>query len=438
MLTRICLGLSLLVAVPVWAQVDPSATGSSTNQDEMQTPPSVSGGYYPTETASEVRSNYLSAGVSASAAYDNNVQGSAGSAPASELNYSIRPIVSFDQSTPRTHRMFSYSPSFTIYQNLSSRNEFDQDASASFRYRMSPHSVLTLRDSFEESTNVFNQPFQGVSGSALSPTEDVIAPFAKHIGNSGGVDLSYQFSPNGMIGGSGESTIVNYPNPAQAVGLTNSNSYGASAFYNLRLGTTQYMGLNYQHSAMNSSSTGISSDTNTDTVYLFYTVYVKHALSISASGGPQHFAVTQTQFAQSSGWTPAITASMGLQKSRVSVAVSYSRIVSGAGGLLGAFNTSNASAFARCQLARSWSAGVGANYGMQNNLLTGPTSLNPGGHTISGTASGQHQIGNRFAVQIGYSRLHQSYSGISVISQYPDNNTEYGGVSYQLSKPLGR
>jgi hypothetical protein len=438
MLTRICLSFSLLVAMPALAQVAPSATGTSSSPDAMQTPPPVSGDSYPTETASEARSNYLSAGVSASAAYDNDVLGIGSSTPASEFNYSIRPTIAFNQATPRTHRMFSYSPSFTIYQNVSSRNEFDQNASANFAFRLSPHTELTMRDSFEKSTNVLNQPYQGVSGSAQSPTEDVIAPFAEHIGNTASVGLSYQFSPNGMIGGGGTTAIENYPNPAQAVGLTNSNSYGASAFYNLRLGATQYAGLIYQHAVMNSSGVGVSSNTNSDIVYLFYTVYVKHTLSMSVSGGPQHFDVTEDALALSSSWTPAITASMGWQKSRTNFAVSYSRSVSGAGGLLGAFNSSNANGTARWQLSRSWTAGVSASYAVQNNVLLAPLSSNSGGHTISGTASVQHQISERFAAQIGYTRLHQSYSGLSVISQYPDNNSEYGGISYQLSRPLGR
>ena len=438
MLTRICLGLSLLAAIPAWAQVEPSATGPPTSPDAMETPPPVSGGSFPTETGSEARSNYLSAGVSAGLAYDNDVLGNGNSTPESDFNYSIRPTIAFDQSTPRSHRVFSYSPSFTIYQNASAQNEFDQSASANFAYRLSPHSELTMRDSFEKTTNVFNQPDQGVSGSAQSPIEDVIAPFAEHIGNTAGVDLSYQFSPKGMIGGNGTSTIENYPNPAQAAGLTNSNSYGASAFYNLRLGATQYMGLIYQHSVMNSSSTGSSSNTDTDTVYVFYSVYVKHSLSISVSGGPQHFDVTQSQLPESSAWTPAITASIGWQKSRVNFAVSYSRSVSGAGGLLGAYTSSNANGLARWQLSRSWTAGVGASYAVQNNVLPAMLSLNSGGNTISGNASVQRRISERFAAQVGYTRLHQSYTGLSVISQYPDTEREYVAISYQLTRPLGR
>ena len=67
MLTRICLSLALLVAMPGWSQVEPSATGPPpSSQDAMQTPPPVSGESYPTATGSEARSNYLRAGFSLS------------------------------------------------------------------------------------------------------------------------------------------------------------------------------------------------------------------------------------------------------------------------------------------------------------------------------------------------------------------------------------
>ena len=438
MITRICLGLSLLVAMPAWAQVEPSATGSPASDEAMQTPPPVSGASYPTETGSEARSNYLRAGFSAYLGYDNNVLENGSSTPAADFNYSIRPAIAIDQSTPRTHRAFGYSPSFTIYQNDSSRNESDQDATASFQYRLSPHTEISLTDSFEKSTNVFNQPLAGVSGSPQVPTEAVIAPFAEHLGNTSSAEFSYQFSLNGMFGASGMSAIVNYPNPAQASGLTNSNSYGASAFYNLRLSNTQYMGFIYQHATMAASAASGNSNTGTDTIYCYYTLYLKHALSLSASGGPQHFDVNQVPFPESAAWTPAITASAGWQLSRINFAVSYSRTVSGAGGLVGAFNSSSVNGFARWQLARTWTMGGGASYATQNNVVPALASLNPGGHTVSGTFSVQHPISEHFAAEAGYARLHQIYSGISSISQFPDSDREYVAISYQLSRPLGR
>ncbi len=51
-----------------------------------------------------------------------------------------------------------------------------------------------------------------------------------------------------MIGAGGTFTESNYPNPAEASGLYNSNSGGGSAFYSQRLSSTQYIGVTYQYS----------------------------------------------------------------------------------------------------------------------------------------------------------------------------------------------
>ncbi len=439
MLTRICLSLALLVAVPVWAQVEPSATGPPpSSEDAMKTPPPVSGETYPTATGSEERSNYLRVGLNFETSYDDNLVGVESTAPVADIAYSIRPTIAFDQVNSRLHQTFTYSPGFTFYQHTSGLNEADQSASAIFQYRLSPHAAVSLRDSFLKSTNVFNQPYAGVSGSTQPATAAVVAPFADQISNLAGGDISYQFSSNGMIGGGGTFTVLNYPNPAQASGLPNSNSFGASAFYNLRLSSNQYTGVTYQYSSMTATSPAFESATHTQTIYAFYTLYLKHSLSLSASGGPQHFTAVQSPLPASASWTPAVTASVGWQVPRANIAASYSRTITGAGGLLGTFESSSASADARWQFARTWSAGSAASYSVQNNVLPAFFASMPGGHTVSGTVSIQHPIGEHYTAECGYTRLHQSYSGIGLISQYPDSNREYISISYQFTRPLGR
>jgi len=79
MLTRICLSLALLVAIPAWCQVEPDATGPPPDTaDEMRTPPPVNGEAYPTATGAETRSNYLRAGLTLYTAYDDNAFGGGG------------------------------------------------------------------------------------------------------------------------------------------------------------------------------------------------------------------------------------------------------------------------------------------------------------------------------------------------------------------------
>ena len=441
MLTRICLCLALLVAMPAWSQVVPSATDSadiSTDDTYMRTPPPVSGEAYPTETGSETRSNYLRAGLTVNTAYDDNVLAGSSSKPIRDITYTVGTSFSLDQSTPRLHETFTYSPGFTLYQHTSALNASDQDVSLRFLYRLSPHTVVNLTDSFQKTSNVFNQPYQGVPGSAESSTVAAVAPFADHLGNAASAQLSYQFSENSMVGGGGTSTLVNYRSSAEASGLSNSNSRGGSAFYNLRLSSTQYIGAAYQYSIMVADSVNDESDIHMNTVSFFYTLYLENSLSLSLSGGPQRFDLTQSSLKAPGSWKPTVTASMGWQRKEFNWAASYSRTVTGNGGLIGAFQSNSGDASVRWQLARTWTIGSTTSYGIQKNLATAIFAANPGGHTVSGSASVQHTINVRLSMELGYERLHQSYSGVAAISNAPDSNRESISILYHFTRPIGR
>jgi hypothetical protein len=438
MLLRICLGVVLLAAVPAWSQVEPSATGAPARESEMQTPPPVSGQSYPTETGAEERSNYLRAGLNLQIAYNDNVEPGATSKPISDEIYTIGSSVALDQTTPRTHRMLTYNPGFALYEPTSALNALNQNAIVLYQYSISPHAKVILQDSFVQASNVFDQPAGGVSGSTQAPTAAVIAPYAEQVSNLTSGESTLQFSANGMIGAGGTYSIVNYPNPAQAAGLANSNSYGGSGFYNRRLSSTQYMGVNYQYAKMTSSAAAGSSETQVNTIYSFYTFYLERSLSLSVSGGPQHFDVTESQLPASASWTPAITASLGWQRNHANLAASYSRTVNGAGGLLGAFQSNSGNGSVRWQALRTWTVGSAASYTIFKNVIPAFSPASQGGHTVSGSVSTQHQIGEHFSAEIGYSRLHQSYRSVAAVTENPDGDHEYISITYQFARPLGR
>jgi hypothetical protein len=404
----------------------------------MQTPPPVSGQAYPTETGSETRSNYLRAGLNVQIAYDDNVEPGNSSKPVGDEIYTIGSSFALDQITPRAHRTLMYSPGFTLYEPTSALNALNQNAAASYEYRLSPHAKVSVQDTFVQASNVFDQPAGGVSGSTQAAAVAVVAPFAEQLSNGTSGESTFQFSRNSMIGAGGTYSLLDYPNPAQAAGLPNSNTYGGSAFYNRRLSSTQYMGVNYQYSKMTSSSASGASVTEMYTIYSFYTLYLAHTLSFSVSGGPQHFDVTDAPFPASTAWTPAVTASMGWQRNRTNLAASYSRTVNGAGGLLGTFESTAGNASGRWQATRTWTLGAAASYSILKSVTPLSPTASQGGHTLSGTVSAHHPIGQHLSAEIGYSRLHQSYGGIAAISVDPDGDHGYISISYQFSRPLGR
>ncbi len=205
------------------------------------------------------------------------------------------------------------------------------------------------------------------------------------------------------------------------------------------------MGVTYLYSSsrgnllsVQANPVNAQTDVQTQTTLAFYTIYLNPSLSLSFSGGPQYFDAVQTSSSRVTSWTPSTKAAIGWQRSHTNFVASYSRTVSGSTGLSGAFDSNNANASARWQLARTWIAGLAAGYTSNKNATPSFSSSDPGGHSLSGTVSAQHAIGARLTTEFGYARLHQSYSGVAAISSNPDSDRAYISVSYRFERPLGR
>ena len=176
MFTRVYLGLVLLTATPVWSQVGYTPfeiPATPADEPQMLTPPPVSAEGYPTMVGSQMRSNYLSAGLIFNTAYNDNVQAGGSTTPVSDFIYTISPTITLNKTTPRQNLALTYSPGFTFYQHTSSLNTANQNAAVNFQYRLSPHTAISLNDSFQKSSNAFDQlyPLSGgaISGSSQTP-----------------------------------------------------------------------------------------------------------------------------------------------------------------------------------------------------------------------------------------------------------------------------
>jgi hypothetical protein len=446
------LGFLLLTAKPVWSQLGSTPfemPATQANESQMLTPPPVSAEGYPTTVGSEMRSNYLAAGLTFNTAYNDNVLAGDSTTPVSDFIYTISPTIAVNQTTSRQHLALTYSPGFTFYQKTSTLNAANQNAAANFQYRLSPHTTISLNDSFQKSSNAFDQLYPASGGVISGPSQTspaaAVAPFADQLSNTANVGVSHQFSMNRMVGVSGIIAENNYPNPAEASGLYNSNSFGGSVFYSQRLSNMQYVGVTYQY--VRSQSNPVNAQANpanaptevqTHTLLPFYTIYFSPTLSFSLSGGPQYSDAIQLPSSRFSSWTPSVTASIGWQKSHTNFVAAYSRTITGSSGLAGATNSNSANASARWQITRTWTVGSAANYTNNKNVTPFSSSFNPGGYTVSGTVSVQHSMSEHLKAELGYARLHQSYSGIAVISNAPDSNREFISVTYQFTRPLGR
>jgi hypothetical protein len=429
--------------VPVLAQAgaEAAATGPSTGGGNMVTPTPVSGEGYSMGFTSETRSNYLRGGLVFTTAYMSDATTDANGQPVDDVSYSISPTIALDQTRSRLHWVFSYSPGFTFYQKTSAFNQANQNLGATLRYRLSPHVTLALSDTFQKTSSMLYQPNsdfqQPVSGSVFVPNYSVIAPIADVLTNTANATLTYQFAANAMVGASGTFGNLYYPNQSQVVGLSNSSSRGGSAFYTYRVSKMHYLGATYQYQFFSASGPGVQSDTHAQSIFLFYTVYFKPTVSLSFFGGPQYSSTQQLGLPTTQGWSPAGGVSFGWQGQLTSFAASYSQTISDGGGLSAAVHAYNANASIRRQLTRNLSTSLGAGY-TSNSILVASAASSTGGHTISGNASVQRQVGQHFNVQLQYTRLHQSYADIGVISSIPDQNRVAASISYQFTRPLGR
>ena len=453
MLLHVCLGFALLAATPVWSQlgVIPYETSTATaDGSQMETPPAVDGEVYPTVVGSEMRSNFMSAGLILDTSYHDNIFVGGSTTPVGDIAYSILPTITLDQKTPRQQLTLTYSPGYTFYQRTSALNASTQTAVLNYQYRLSQHLTIHVSDLFQKSPTIFNQLYPlsgpGISGSAQPSSAEVFAPYANPLTNTATAGVTYQFSRNDMIGADGIVTGTSYSNPAEAAGFYDSTSRGGSVFYSRRISSTQYTGVLYQYVNSHSSPVGEQADfaasqTNvqTHTILGFYTIYLTPTVSVSLSCGPQYSEAIQYPVPPVVSWTPSVRASIGWQTGRTNLVARYSRTITGGTGLSGAFESNSVNTSARWRMARRWTAQVVASYFSYKNStpLFSSSSLD-GGHTFWGTISLEHPLSEKLKVELRYAWLQQSNNSIATISAAPVSNNETVSISYQFSRALGR
>jgi hypothetical protein len=454
----VSLGLVLFAGAAAWSQQQPAdrtapapavngavsdtAVYGDNDSGRMLTPPPVSGEAFPLFYGSEEEANYLRGGVTFNTAYSDNVLGSTSATPVSDESYSVWPTLAIDQTRTRLHWTLSYAPGFTYYQHTSSRNEADQNLGFDVEYRLSPHVTVSARDSFRKTSNVFNQPDQGLAnpvvGSAEAANDSVIAPLADLLNNNASAEITYQFSANAMVGAGATFANLHYPDPSEVPGLYDAASRAGSVFYSYRFAKQHYVGVTYQYQQLLSYPAGPTNETETQGAYLFYTFNPSARFSMSLFGGPQYY-TAGPQFvgaglpvvAAAESWSPAAGASVNWQALHTSVAASYLHSVSGGGGLVGAVELDNANASVRQQITRNFSAALAGGYA--NNGVLALSAL--GGHSITATGSVERRVGEHFNFQAGYTRLHQDYA---FYGANPDTNREWVAISYQFARPLGQ
>lgn len=438
--------LVLITAVPVLAQVEPDATGEpageSLDQTKMMLPPPVSGQVYPGVVGAEERTNILLGGLTFETGYDDNVYPGILPKPISDTTFTVLPSINFNRTTPKQKQIFSYSPGFTIYQHTSQLNAIDQNAGLNYTYRFSPYTAFNLSDAFLQTSNLLGQP-GGLSGGGVNGTsgvgaQPIIFPYAEELSNTVRGSFDKQYARNQMFGFAGAFNLLNYPNQKQAPGLYDSKTASASAFFAQRFSVNNYVGASYDYEHVAAYPPNASSTAETHSFMPYFTFFFDRTTSLSVSAGPQHYSVAETGLQNMSGWTPAVSASLGWQALHTNFSAGYARTVTAGGGLLGAFLGNSGDLSARWQPARAWVVGVGFDYAAISSLTPAFTIGFPTGHRIDGTALCRRAFGEHFGLEVGYDRLHQSYTNLALLAGVPDSDRGYVSLSYTFRKSLGQ
>jgi hypothetical protein len=444
MFARLAIAALLLANLPLWSQVEPGASGSDATADtdtEMTVPPPVAGVLYPKVVTPENLPNYMSADLTASGGYINNVLPFQTATPVNDATFSFYPTVGIIRSTVRRQVTAYYSPSFVFYEPTTVLNTINNGASMTFQDRFSPHITFNVEDFFYRTSDVFDQSYLfsggGVTGSTQTPGTILIAPFEQQLSNLAHAFLSYQFGRDGMIGGGASDSTIYFSAPSATTGLGNSHEDGAWAFYNRRISAMQYLGFSYQWSRTAAETSTQRSDTQINSLLPFYSFYFTKTSSISVSGGAQQVNVTSPTSPASNTWSPEADVSVGYQGKRGYVAASYSYTTTSGGGLLGAYNTNAADLNGGWNFNRTWTADVSMSYANTTNAT--PTLFTfAGGTTIAGQVSLSHAFRESLLVKVGYQRLHEDYIDIPIIAANPDSNQVYGKITYEFRKPMGK
>jgi hypothetical protein len=426
----------IFLSSQAWAQTSGIGIGSD---EPMAAPPMVGiGGDSVAFTSEMERSNFLRGGINVQAGYNDNILNSAPTE--GDMNYTILPSIAFDMSRSRLRWDLSYSPGFTLYQKFSSEDQFQHTFSTSFQYRMTPHVSLALDDQLSKTPSFSGafQPGTDINGTntVQTPTVLVAAPLISTLTNNDSGQITYQFSPNGMLGFGGNSSELYFlgtgPIPS---GLSNSTAVGGQGFFTRRFGLKNELSVTYGFEKLSAQSLGL--ETQVHSITASYSLHLTQRMSLSLFGGAQHAESQGDGLPTLISWNPTAGGAFHAQGTHNSFVLQVSKSISNGGGLQGAVSAYGVNADYRHQFTERLSGNLSAFY--SNNNVLQPVGLpSSNGHIVFFTGSLDRSLSEHLSAEIAYSRVTQQYSGIPSVGGAPNTDRGWVTISYQFQRPLGR
>jgi hypothetical protein len=453
---HILISLSIvLLASLVWGQdghtVPASPIGPELPYTEVLTPPMpVRGVQMPLTFSSETeRSNYLMGSLQFGLGYDDNLLARPTNRISDE-SYMVLPSVNIGQTREQWSWDFGYRAGFTFNQHVTDLNQGVHDLSLLFAYRLSPHVTAQIHENFGKTTSLFSGLPSSTPGTdpglLQQPNQSVITPWADQTRNTTGLDLSYQFSASGLVGGSGNFYFVNYDSPSGVTrssgSLIDTQSWGGNVFYARRFASRHWAGVTYKVQRLQFDPGNL---TDAHKVLLFYSIAASSHVTFSVWAGPEKVSsFIPSAAAPVSGsttslenWYVAGGADLSWQGRQTTLRVGYTRETTDGGGLAQAVNLQQVNGEVKERLAKRWTGSLGLGYAKNNPLNT----------SIYGSAPYYSWIGNAgvdcsvtdhlsFGLRYGRDQLKYEYSASPEQASY--RNRAWFSVAYSFSRPLGR
>jgi hypothetical protein len=396
-------------------------------------------------SSEEPRSNYLTGSVGVSTAYDDNILSSAMNR-VGDVSYMLFPTLDIVQSRGRFNWDVGYSPGFTFNQRLNERNQSAHDLHLLLGYRLSPHVNLSVHDGFDKATTLFSDLRASDSllpGPLQQPNTSLITPLSNQTRNTSGVDLTYQFGRDSLVGASGGYYFVNYGQTPTTTGTTinliDSQSWQADAFYAHRFASRHWFGLTYNRQRITSDP---SYRTDLQRAFLFYSVSFASHMNFSLWAGPENTASRLPVVAfgpgaplvNRSNWNTAGGATFSWEGVRTGISAGYSRQTSDGGGLTEAARMEAINADIQRKLSQRWTGTLGAVYAFNKSVSS---SLFQSARTLSGTAGVDCRVRDSIGLGFRYGRDQQTYAQTTNTSPI-NRNRAWVTLSYSFTRPLGR
>ncbi len=390
------------------------------------------------------RSNLINYGVSSSAAYDDNVQGTGGS---DNITTTIQPRVELLISRPRFQSRVYYGPGFTFSSDVASQSGTSQTAGADWKYLFSRRLSLTLRGAYADTStplesenaaiqlprlNIFERPADIFTGSRVHQTSGQAA-----------ADLAYRIAQYTSVGVGGSFSDSIYRSVADSQssghGSFRSQSWAAHSFLSRRITPVVSLGANY--SVQNFESQQFGESTLTHSVLGFTALSLTPQIQMSFFVGPEF---SQIGF-ESAGPVPlsashvtslSYGSTLAWQGQKNGLETSFSQRVSGA------IDASSAAVQARIvsfratrQLTRRTSANLFTNYVSNSGLQPGQPTSTP--DAVSGGFGLSRPLTN--SVSLSLLAFHQEFlSPLSFLPGGLGHNVVTMSIAYSFAKPIGR